>query len=230
MLKKAIATTICVATTALMLATPTSANGNAVTTTYTEMGIVTEVDYETDTVWLNTFDEKLRSFKECDDWFVGDFAVMTMSDNGTPYDYSDDTMLDVVYSGSMHWINTSENGFSLRSFSGENYTDKHYEYEKSEPKQYPETGIVTNVDYIVDAVEVTTFDGHHFEFYGAEDWWNGDIVALTMNDNGTDHVTDDEIIDTKYGGHVTYINSKEDGFYLTTFGADGWDNYWYEWE
>ena len=99
-----------------------------------------------------------------------------------------------------------------------------------EAKFYPDAGVVTKVDHKTDTVEVTMLNGNIFAFYGSEDWWNGDIVAMILSDNGTETVIDDAIINVKYSGHVTYINSEESGFYLTTFGVHGWDNYWYEWE
>jgi hypothetical protein len=65
---------------------------------------------------------------------------------------------------------------------------------------YPNAGIVTNVDHAQDTVTVTTQNGHMWEFYGAEDWMEGDVCAMLMNDMGTPCVTDDEIVSAQYCG------------------------------
>ena len=67
--------------------------------------------------------------------------------------------------------------------------------------QYPMTGIVTNVDRDLDIVTFEDCTGHLWDFYGAEDWEEGDICSCIMNDMGTPLITDDEIVDEpKYSG------------------------------
>lgn len=61
---------------------------------------------------------------------------------------------------------------------------------------YPETGKV--VEICNDEVVVETCTGNLFTFYGAEDWFIGDCVSLTMDSCGTQRVTDDIIIDAHY--------------------------------
>ena len=65
---------------------------------------------------------------------------------------------------------------------------------------YAQAGIVTRVDHAQDIVEVTTQNGHMWEFYGAEDWMIGDLCAMMMNDMGTAEVTDDRIVSARYCG------------------------------
>ena len=65
---------------------------------------------------------------------------------------------------------------------------------------YAQAGIVTRVDRAEDTVTVTTQNGHMWEFYGAEDWMEGDIAALLMDDMGTAEIVDDEIVSVRYCG------------------------------
>lgn len=69
-------------------------------------------------------------------------------------------------------------------------------------KTYPNAGIVVALDEVQDLVTISTGSGLLYEFYGIEDLFVGDIVAVTMDDNGTpDTVLDDKIIDSKYAGY-----------------------------
>ena len=67
---------------------------------------------------------------------------------------------------------------------------------------YPTSGVVTEVNYDTDLVTVELQSGHLYQFYGAEDWVEGDIAAMIMNDLGTPEVYDDEIISVRYVGYV----------------------------
>lgn len=67
---------------------------------------------------------------------------------------------------------------------------------------YPMSGIVTEVNRQEDRVVVTDSTGNEWEFDGAEDWRTGDIAAMIMEDNGTEEIYDDEIIDVQYDGWV----------------------------
>ena len=67
---------------------------------------------------------------------------------------------------------------------------------------YAQAGIVTRVDHAQDVVEVTTQNGHMWEFAPAEDWCEGDICAMLMNDMGTPVVTDDVIVSAQYCGYM----------------------------
>ena len=70
---------------------------------------------------------------------------------------------------------------------------------------YPQTAIVTEVNYTDDLVTVETFTGFQFSFEGCEDWMEGDCASLIMDDNGTDKIFDDLIIMARYSGW-TLIN------------------------
>ena len=43
-------------------------------------------------------------------------------------------------------------------------------------------------------------NGFVWQFYGVEDWEEGDICSVIMNHNGTETIFDDIIITTRYGG------------------------------
>lgn len=67
---------------------------------------------------------------------------------------------------------------------------------------YPMSGIVTEVNRQENRVVVTDSAGNEWEFNGADDWHTGDIAAMIMEDNGTEEIYDDEIIDIQYDGWV----------------------------
>lgn len=52
-----------------------------------------------------------------------------------------------------------------------------------------------------DVVIVEDKGGNLWEFDGVEDWLVGDICELTMFDNGTENIVDDEISATIYKGY-----------------------------
>lgn len=77
-------------------------------------------------------------------------------------------------------------------------------------KTYPNAGVVVGLDFGQDLVTISTGSGLLYEFYGIEDLYMGDIVALTMDDNGTpDTVLDDKIIDSKYAGYTELFDDIE---------------------
>lgn len=65
---------------------------------------------------------------------------------------------------------------------------------------YPLTTIVTEINPEIDVVSVTDNNGFVWQFYGVEDWEEGDICSVIMNDNGTETILDDIIVTTRYGG------------------------------
>lgn len=65
---------------------------------------------------------------------------------------------------------------------------------------YPETTIITALDYEQDIVTVETCEGFLFSFYGCEDWAIGDFASVIFDDMGTESILDDEIIIVKYSG------------------------------
>lgn len=69
-------------------------------------------------------------------------------------------------------------------------------------KIYPTTMYVTEIREELDAVILTDTAGNEWEFCGIEDWAIGDICACIMDDNGTEGIEDDRIIDTRYNGNI----------------------------
>lgn len=67
-------------------------------------------------------------------------------------------------------------------------------------RNYPNCGIVTEIDKGNDLVIFQDFSGQEWSFRGAEDYMVGDVVAVIMSDNGTESIYDDTIITAKYCG------------------------------
>ena len=63
---------------------------------------------------------------------------------------------------------------------------------------YPSAMTVTEIENDLATVETST--GNAFQFYGAEDYEVGDMVATIMYSNGTEEVTDDTILCVRYAG------------------------------
>lgn len=77
-------------------------------------------------------------------------------------------------------------------------------------KTYPNAGVVVGLDFGQDLVTISTGSGLLYEFYGIEDLYMGDIIAVTMDDNGTpETVLDDKIIDSKYAGYADLFDEVE---------------------
>ena len=75
---------------------------------------------------------------------------------------------------------------------------------------YPETGIITEIEYYDDYTcifTVTVANGNQFEFYDTlnSDWYLNDIVSMLMDSKGTEIVYDDEIVLCKYSGTIDYL-------------------------
>lgn len=69
-------------------------------------------------------------------------------------------------------------------------------------ENYPLTTVITCVDYESDVVIAMDFNGNMWEFEGCNDWIEGDVCSMIMNNRGTDVIYDDVIIDMKYCGWV----------------------------
>ncbi len=69
-------------------------------------------------------------------------------------------------------------------------------------REYPDCGVIIGTDEEKDLVTIQMQNGNMFDFYGIEDYFLGDLVAVIMNDNGTPEVYDDEIVSTKYVGWI----------------------------
>lgn len=63
---------------------------------------------------------------------------------------------------------------------------------------YALTTLVVKVDRENDTVTCLDSVGNTWQFYGAEDWQEGDCASLLMYDNGTESITDDEIHSARY--------------------------------
>lgn len=57
---------------------------------------------------------------------------------------------------------------------------------------------VVGVDNEADIVACVDTIGNVWEFYGAENWSEGDCAILTMDTNGTNTIYDDEIINVVF--------------------------------
>lgn len=60
---------------------------------------------------------------------------------------------------------------------------------------------VTEINRESDTVVLIDVEGHIWAFYGVENWLVGDTCTCTMDDNGTEDITDDAIIFTTYKGN-----------------------------
>lgn len=67
---------------------------------------------------------------------------------------------------------------------------------------YATTTMVTNLDYDMDIVEVSTMTGIKYQFNDCDDWSIGDFCTVTMWDNGTPDIRDDEVLDVRYSGYI----------------------------
>lgn len=74
-----------------------------------------------------------------------------------------------------------------------------YNAPKRQTKNYPLTTIVTGVNLKDNTIYVTDKSGFVWEFYGAEEWRINDFCSLIMNDNGTEEIFDDTIIEVRHG-------------------------------
>ena len=68
----------------------------------------------------------------------------------------------------------------------------------TEGKYYALTTLVVEIDRESDTVTCIDSTGNAWQFYGAEDWQEGDCASLLMWDNGTSNITDDEIHSARY--------------------------------
>lgn len=67
---------------------------------------------------------------------------------------------------------------------------------------YPATATVTDLDYERDIVTVENANGYTYQYYGCEDYAEGDLVSMIVYSNGTDDITDDEILMVYYSGYT----------------------------
>lgn len=65
---------------------------------------------------------------------------------------------------------------------------------------YPACGRVVEIDRRADLVIVEDCVGFLWAFKDTEDWAVGDLAAMIMEDNGTEEIFDDKILDVRYCG------------------------------
>lgn len=66
---------------------------------------------------------------------------------------------------------------------------------------YPKTTICLAVNHQTDTVTVADCNGTKWTFNGCQDFEEGDLIALIMNDNGTpDTIWDDTVVTARYSG------------------------------
>lgn len=72
---------------------------------------------------------------------------------------------------------------------------------KSGVNTYPKTTVCLAVNHQADTVTVTDCNGTEWTFTGCQDFEEGDLIALIMNDNGTpDNIWDDTVVTARYSG------------------------------
>lgn len=76
-----------------------------------------------------------------------------------------------------------------------------------QPNYYSISAIVVSVDYTLDRVTAKDCNGSLWQFTGAEDWMIGDICACTMDDNKTEKISDDKIVNVKYCGTLEMLGN-----------------------
>ncbi len=66
---------------------------------------------------------------------------------------------------------------------------------------YPKTTICLVVNHQTDTVTVADCNGTEWKFSGCQDFEEGDLIALIMNDNGTqNYIWDDTVVTARYSG------------------------------
>ena len=78
---------------------------------------------------------------------------------------------------------------------------------------YPLTGIVTNIFPLTskeDQITITCANGNIFQFRdNTESCWDvGDLASCMMDNNGTEYVTDDEVITAMYAGSLEQLEAQ----------------------
>lgn len=74
---------------------------------------------------------------------------------------------------------------------------------------YSTIGRVTGYDLPSDTLYITTMDGNLWEYEGIEDWEYNDICSMVFCDNGTDDITDDEIVYLRYIGYYQFMVDRQ---------------------
>lgn len=81
--------------------------------------------------------------------------------------------------------------------------DEDYTPQPSVDNFYATAAVITGIDKTMDYVFCEDYNGTGWGFCGIEDWEMGDIVAILVDDNGTDNIYDDNIVSVRYAGAVS---------------------------
>lgn len=73
-------------------------------------------------------------------------------------------------------------------------------FSQKDTANYPLTAVVTKINSLNNTVSVTDGNGFIWDFSDSEDWLEGDVCSMIMNDNGTESIFDDVIVTVRYGG------------------------------
>ena len=65
------------------------------------------------------------------------------------------------------------------------------------PSEYVLCTEIIEVDPLEDCVVCEDINGEAWEFYGADDFQQGEFILLLMNDNATETIYDDEALDVR---------------------------------
>ena len=71
-----------------------------------------------------------------------------------------------------------------------------------ENRHYPLNTVVQEINKETDTVTCADYNGNLWEFYGVEDWQEGDFATMIMDTCGTTNIFDDEIVKVEYNGNV----------------------------
>ena len=72
----------------------------------------------------------------------------------------------------------------------------------AQAETYPAALMVVDLDEHEDMVIAVDFNGNEWTWTGIEDIFPGDMIAVMMDDQGTETIYDDEIIDLRYCGWI----------------------------
>lgn len=70
------------------------------------------------------------------------------------------------------------------------------------PESYALTAVVVEINYEKDLVTAQDGNDNLWQFYGSEDWQEGDCVTLIVSDCGTAEIYDDVIVSARYSNWV----------------------------
>lgn len=67
---------------------------------------------------------------------------------------------------------------------------------------YPQTFVIESINLEQDCIILMDFNGNEWIWSDVEDYEKGDIIAAIMEDNGTEIIYDDIIINIRYSGYI----------------------------